>query len=76
MILKHIRRRSTDLTKRVIVLPIREQALVQSKQDPSYGGALQKAKDTLNNMMEVSGCAFLHLQGVRLQLTAQECRAS
>merc|ERR1719482_2542308 len=27
-------------------------ALVQSKQDPSYGGALQKAKDTLNNMME------------------------
>jgi hypothetical protein len=27
-------------------------ALVQAKQDPSYGGALQKAKDTLNNMME------------------------
>merc|ERR1719218_508919 len=27
-------------------------ALTQDKQDPSYGGALQKAKDTLNNMME------------------------
>merc|ERR1719169_213325 len=27
-------------------------ALTEDKQDPSYGGALQKAKDTLNNMME------------------------
>merc|ERR1719440_1687008 len=35
-----------------IVRPHSDEALVQSKQDPSYGGALQKAKDTLNNMME------------------------
>merc|ERR1719377_235636 len=35
-----------------LVRPHTEQALVQSSQDPSYGGALQKAKDTLNNMME------------------------
>merc|ERR1719498_1557266 len=34
------------------VRPHKEHALVQAKQDPSYGGALQKAKDTLNNMME------------------------
>merc|ERR1719269_186510 len=35
-----------------IVRPHSDEALVQAKQDPSYGGALQKAKDTLNNMME------------------------
>merc|ERR1719377_466300 len=35
-----------------LVRPHTEQALVQASQDPSYGGALQKAKDTLNNMME------------------------
>ena len=39
------------------------QALVQSKQDPSYGGALQKAKDTLNNMMEVSPAMHFAFSG-------------